>query len=268
VQLPGLVAAPLRQWSGLGERDHRPWSLPRKPWVQGQGWQRLLFIHYRVSADSLARLIPEGLSVETFDRSAWLGVTPFQLTGLRAEGTPPLPWLSSFPELNVRTYLTDGAKPGIWFFSLDAASAVAVRGARRFYHLPYFQANMQIKTNGDETLFFSDRTSDEGPARFRATYRPTGPRFQPNASSLEAFLTERYCLYSHDGRDFHRAEIHHPPWSVQQASAEIQLEGLLPDTIEPVEPPLLHYAHEQHVLIWWAETVRETHPTGEARELS
>ena len=252
-----LLATPLRQLAGLAVRDHRPWPLPRKPWIQGQSWQQLLFVHYRFEPGSLQEQVAEGLRVETFDGSAWLGITPFNLTGLRLALTPPLPGLSSFPELNVRTYVTDGARPGIWFFSLDAGSRLAVRAARRFYDLPYFHARMQLQTEADGVRLRSERLLSRDRARFIATYRPIGPGTVPAPGTLESFLVERYCLYAHDGTSLRRAEIHHPPWCLQPAAAEFEHEGLLPAGIGTVDDaePLLHFAREQHVLVWGPEVV-------------
>src|SRR6266571_1188628 len=128
-----LLQAPVRQASSLEHIEHRPWPVPKRPWVMGQTWDDLLFLHYRVPAGQVRPLVPAGLELQEHSGSAWLGVTPFVITGLRARGLLPLPLASSFRELNVRTYVTRGGKPGIWFFSLDASSQLAVGAARRLY---------------------------------------------------------------------------------------------------------------------------------------
>ena len=116
----------------LEERDHRPWPLPEGPWLQGQTWCDLLFAHWQMPAERLRRVMPPTLPLHLYDDgSAWLGITPFVVTGLRLRGTPPLPWVSRFPELNVRTYVEHDGKPGVWFLSLDATNALAVFAARR-----------------------------------------------------------------------------------------------------------------------------------------
>src|SRR3954453_16381426 len=137
-----LFATPARQSAALREVEHRPWPLPAAPWAMGQTWEHLLFAHWRVDPEELRRLLPEGLELDTHDGEAWLGITPFRLTGLRLRGTLPLPRLSAFHELNVRTYVVADGKPGIWFFSLDADHRLAVLGARRLYRLPYHRARM------------------------------------------------------------------------------------------------------------------------------
>src|SRR5271154_2737716 len=108
----------------LAQTAHRPWPLPAGPWVMAQSWHDLLFAHWPVEAAVLRPLLPPALQIDTFGQQAWLAVVPFRMTGVRLRGTPALPWLSAFPELNVRTYVTTDGKPGGWFFSLDAASAI------------------------------------------------------------------------------------------------------------------------------------------------
>ena len=147
----------------LGEQEHRPWPLPDRPWVMAQTWENLLFAHWPVSAEVLRPLVPEPLPIDEFDGTAWLTITPFEVTGLRARGTPPVPGISSFPELNVRTYTSLDGKPGIWFFSLDAGSWAAVAGARRTYRLPYFRAAMEIERLDGGFRYRSVRASRDGP---------------------------------------------------------------------------------------------------------
>src|SRR2546423_5541719 len=164
-----LLTAPVRQASTLEETDHRPWPVPSRPWIMGQSWDDLLFLHYRLPAEEIRPLVPDGLELEQHSGSAWIGVTPFVITGLRARGLLPLPLVSSFRELNVRTYVTLDGKPGIWFFSLDASSRVAVEAGRRLYRLPYFPADISLRRRGHEILYDSSR--GEGKA-FDAPSRP------------------------------------------------------------------------------------------------
>jgi uncharacterized protein len=218
----------------------------------GQTWDDLLFSHYRVPVATLRTHLPEGLEVQEHSESGWLGVAPFVVTGLRARGLLPLPYASSFRELNVRTYVTRDDKPGIWFFSLDASSRLAVEAARRLYRLPYFHAEISIRRRGDEILY--DCSRDDGKA-FSAAYGPDGDVFNAEPGTLDHFLTERYCLYAeHDG-ELYRAEIHHRPWPLQRARAQIELNTMPPFKLEPTEQPLCHYSKRQDVLIWPLERV-------------
>jgi uncharacterized protein YqjF (DUF2071 family) len=250
----GLAAV----WPAVGQgrvftdTEHRPWPLPAGPWVMAQTWDDLLFAHWPVDEHSLRSLVPEPLTIDTFDGTAWLGITPFEVSGLRLRGTAPLPWLSRFPELNVRTYATFGGKPGIWFFSLDAGSAAAVVGARRTYRLPYFRADMTIARSDHRIRYDSVRASSGEPAELRVDYAPAGIPRPAKAGTLEHWLTERYCLYTLDERQrVMRAEIHHPPWPLQPATATFEANTMPPAGVDlAAQEPLLHFARRQDVVIW------------------
>ena len=241
------------QRATLAERAHRPWPLPERPWLMAQTWQTLLFAHWAVDPEQLERLIPSPLRLDLSDGRAWVGVTPFTVTGTRLRGTPPPPRLSSFPELNVRTYVDFGGKPGIWFFSLDTSRRAAVFGARRAYRLPYFAAEMSVAERAGTVTYASDRVDPSGPpARFRGEYRPAGGRID---DPLARWLAERYCLYVVDerGRAL-RAQIHHPPWPLQPARGELDAQGMADELGARLEgEPLLHYAYRQDTLIWSLE---------------
>lgn len=233
---------------------HRPYPPPSGPWIMAQTWTDLLFAHWPVDAEHLRSLIPAQLLLDTYDGRAWVGLTPFHLSNLRPRGLPPFPWVSAFPELNLRTYVTVRGRPGIYFFSLDAGNPLAVFGARISYRLPYFRARMSIRREGDRLHYASYRTHNNAPrARFRARYRPISAVFQVQPGSLEYFLTERYCLYTvgSTGRVY-RGEIHHRPWPLQAAEAEIITNTLtsahgiqLPDA-----PPFLHFARRVDMVAW------------------
>ncbi len=115
----------------------RPYPPPRRPWVMKQAWHDLLFAHWPFEASAVRPLLPASLPLDTFEGRAWIGVVPFRVGGLRVRALPALPFVSAFPELNVRTYVTLDGQPGVFFFSLDAGSRLAVEAARLAYHLPY-----------------------------------------------------------------------------------------------------------------------------------
>ena len=216
-----------------------------------QTWEELLFAHWQVPADALRTHVPDELELDAYEGAAYLGITPFRVTNLRLRGLPPVPLLSAFIELNCRTYVSHGGeKPGIWFFSLDASSRLAVEAARRLYKLPYFQARMTPPARFTSVRVGADREHD-----WESSYRPTGVGI-PEGESLERFLAERYCLYTTDEAGaLHRAEIHHPPWPLQEATAEIGVNTIAPDGLEVEGEPHLMYSALQDVLIWPLEPV-------------
>ena len=230
--------------------DHRPWPLPTGPRIMEQTWNDLLFAHWPVSPEILRPLVPSVLSLDTFEGQCWVAVTPFHMTGIRFRWLPPLPGLSRFPELNVRTYGSFGGKPGVYFFSLDAGSGAAVRAARKTYRLPYFHARMNVEQHeGDWIAYRSRRDSD---AEFRAKYRPRAPVELRRPGTLTNWLTERYCLYTVYRNSVFRAEIHHQQWPLQDAEAEISENTMViaAGIKLPEIPPLLHFAKKLQVLIW------------------
>lgn len=226
-----------------------------------QRWHDLLFAHWPLPASQVAALLPPGLTLDTYAGEAWLGVVPFRMSHVRPRFLPSVTWLSHFPELNVRTYVRVGDRPGVFFFSLDAGNPVAVSLARRFFHLPYYRARMTINAQpGGQTLAYrSLRTHGNAfPARFEGNYTPTSAVRQVEQGTLEHWLIERYALYSANPRgQIFRGEIHHQPWPIQTAEAEISINSMaeaaglrLPDI-----PPLLHFAHRIDVVAWAIQPV-------------
>jgi len=255
----------------MGSRDdldillntgHRPWPLPKTRWAMTQRWNDLLFAHWPVAAAQLVDLLPSGLTIDTFDGSAWVGVVPFWMDRVQLRGLPPILGTNRFPELNLRTYVRDSENnvAGVYFFSLDAANPIAVAVARTFFHLPYYWAKMSIQhRDKGEFHYSSERRLARRPVRFQANYRSLGRMnsLDPSApGTIEYFLTERYALFTTgpDGK-LHRGNIHHLPWPLELAEAEFEVNELpgahgiqLPDTA-----PLLHYARELVVYVWSLE---------------
>lgn len=238
----------------LDQVQHRPWPPPTTSWVMTQTWYDLLFAHWPFSVETLRRLVPSQLELDTYQGQAWLGVVPFGMLRVFPRGTFPVPWFSGFLELNVRTYVTVGGKPGVYFFSLDAANPMAVQVARRWYHLPYYHAHMTLQPAGGWLYYRSYRTHrGAAPAEFEALYRPAGGVFAAEPGSLEAWLTERYSLYT-VGRqgEVYRGEIHHPRWPLQPAEAVISANSMAaPYAVQiPAAAPLLHFARRLETIEW------------------
>ncbi|MGA3135960.1 MAG: DUF2071 domain-containing protein [Terracidiphilus sp.] len=249
----------------LVRTSHKPRPLPSGRWRMTQRWNDLLFAHWPVPAPSLAPLVPEGLQVDTFQGSAWVGIVPFWLDRIKIRGVPPIPGARSFPDLSLRTYVLDPytGTQGVYCFSLDASNLLAVAAARTFFHLPYHWAEMRLEQRSErEFEFYSRRHWSSRPVVFKARYRGLGPTrnlAERRSGSLECFLTERHCLFSKNraGQPI-RANMHHVSWPLEEAEADIERNDLaavmgieLPD-----QKPVLHYSRRLAVYVWPAELVR------------
>jgi len=270
----------------------------QKSWVMSMQWHNLLFVHYPVPGNLLRPYIPAGLIIDTFHGNAYVAVVPFVMRHVRPRSVPSVPWVSFFPEINLRTYVTaldQDRKPGVWFFSLDAHNPLAVRIARALFHLPYFDASMraeggeqpqdqpqqnqsqeavsksqQVSTDDrihasttaeERWLYYKSVRQQRGnKIGFEGSYRPTGAPFYAQTGSLEHFLVERYCFYScdADGR-IYRGDIQHQPWPLQTAELELTHNSLHePWDIPLTGEPLLHYGHHLNVRAFWPRLVRDT----------
>ncbi len=224
-------------------------------------WEDLAFLHWAVNPALLRPLLPPGLELDLYEGQAWLAVVPFFMRDVAPRLWPLAKAQPDFEELNLRTYVRVGDRPGVWFFSLDAGSRLAVRVARRFFHLPYMDAKFETAAEPDGGiggwLYGSERRHrGEPPASFRARFRPTGPVRFAEPGSLEEFLTERYCLYAHDGRGLVRGDIHHGRWPLQRAETEIERNTLADSIGVTLEgPPLAHFARRLEVVAWWPRPV-------------
>ena len=217
-----------------------------------QRWHALLFAHWPVAPDALRGRIPAELELDLHDGRAWIGVVPFRMSGVRLRALPPLPGASAFPELNVRTYVRHRGVGGVWFFSLDAASRLAVRAARAWFHLPYFAAEMEAAERDGWVDYRSRRTQRGAPgAELRARYRPVGPVEPAAPGSLEDFLTARYCLFARGPRGLLRGDIHHLPWPLRRAEAEIERETMTAASgVAVTGAPHLAFAQRLDVVAW------------------
>jgi len=234
VNLEPILAAP---------RDTVPRPLMRQSWLD------LTFLHWRYEASAVRPLVPPDLELDLYEGAAWVGLVPFRIAGLTHPRAPAIPWLSNFPETNVRTYVFDrSGRRGVWFFSLDAARWPAVLGARAAYALPYYWARMRVDTGESAVHYRSERLA--GPAaRTDIAVQVGAPIPQPN--ELELFLTARFRLYARRGKSLLRADIEHQPWPLQQA----HLLGLEQSVVEaaglpaPAGETLVHFASRVDVLV-------------------
>ena len=238
-----------RQARSLRAVAHRPFPLPASRWTLGQTWEHSFWAHWQVAADEMRVRVPEELEIEEYGGTAWLGIHFFRVRSLRPRGGLPLPGISTFLQLNIRTYVRgpDGL-PGVWFFTIDASSRLAALGVRRVYHVPAFHARMTLEAVDGWEDAECARLGEAGRV-FSGRYRADGEAFRAEPGSLEWFLTERYRLFAADAA----AEMHHDRWLLSPAEAEIELASIAPFGLGGT--PVCHCAFRQDALIWPPEPI-------------
>ena len=220
-----------------------------------QRWVDLLFLHWEVPIHALAPLLPPGLILDTFEGRAFVGLVPFTMTGVRPVWSPAIPGLSRFHETNVRTYVIGpNHEPGVWFFSLDAANAVAVRAARALWRLPYHLARMDLRHGDDGSIAYASERLWPGPLPAVCSVRavPTGSIAPAAPGTLLHFLVERYILFAQARGRLFRGQVHHPPYPIQTAEVHALEETLVAAAgiPRPDDAPLAHAAREVRVHIF------------------
>jgi uncharacterized protein YqjF (DUF2071 family) len=211
---------PDRARRGQAEADPADARRSARPAIGYQRWDQILFLHWEVSPRALRPLVDPRLDLDLAAGRAYVSLTPFTMRGARLRFLPHLPAISHFHELNLRTYVRGGGVPGLWFLSLDAASAPAAALARVTLGLPYFRARIDRSASGDAHVYVSERLPPLAtPATFRATWTAGAPAVAP-AGSLERFLTERYALYTTLGGQLLRVRVRHPTWPLRAAAVE------------------------------------------------
>lgn len=203
---------------------------PASPVVMYQRWRALTFLHFPCDPAEVQATLPDGLTVDTYPLNgremAWVGLVPFRMEGVRPRFLPPIPGLSAFPETNVRTYVhREGHEPGVWFYSLDAANAIACRIARSTFGLPYHEAAMSVDESPGRIRYVSRRTA-EG-ADHEIDVVPGTDVGTATPGTLEFFLVERYLLYTRILGRLVTGRVHHPPYSLQNVEVPNVHESLV-----------------------------------------
>jgi uncharacterized protein YqjF (DUF2071 family) len=212
-------------------------------WTIAETRREILLAHWPVALDAVARQLPPELPVDTFDGEAWLGIVACRLEAVRVRGLPPLPGLSSGPQLEVCTYVSLDGRPGIWLFSVERSRQALVEAAKRSLRLPAYRARMSVGPGAVDV--------DRDGFAFRARYVPEGVAFSPRPGTLEHFLTERDALYTADGGRLYRAQLNHGPWSLRRARCTVGAATIAPLLLDG--PPLALCAESQDVLAWSLE---------------
>ncbi|MBX9670626.1 MAG: DUF2071 domain-containing protein [Candidatus Obscuribacterales bacterium] len=242
----------------LASCAHRSHPYPASlSWVMTQCWDDLLFAHWSFDPAAIRHLIPEQLALDTFDGRAYIGIVPFKMRKVRMRLMPSFCGVSNFLELNVRTYVTVNNIPGVYFFSLDASSLLAVEGARTWFRLPYYYAEMRSAERDGKYFYESRRIDRRGAAAgLKVSWRPKEV-MPATPDSIEHFLTARYCLYTISGdNSVLRAHVHHLPWPLQTAYADITVNTMLdPLGLTCEGDPIVHFSRTLLTVEWAPELV-------------
>lgn len=217
-------------------------------------WRNLAFLHWPLPQTQLQSRLPDGLELDTHDGVAWLGITPFEMRNVHVTGMPPVPTASNFPELNVRTYVRRNERAGVFFFSLDAASLLAVMTARSVTGLPYYHARMSARASNTGIEYASDRRAARAPrAALRVRYAPVGDVFRSEPGSLEHFLTERYSLFVERGSKLLRLDVEHGAWPLQNGSVEVSVNTMAQAAglTVPAQKPHVLFSRQLQVVAHW-----------------
>ncbi|MFD1707513.1 YqjF family protein [Siminovitchia sediminis] len=204
----------------LNAADHRPYPLPSKRWIMRQVWNNVLFLHWPVPPERLRPFIPSALEIDMYERTAWIGIVAFQMKGIYFRGLQSISVVPPFAEMNVRTYVTNNGKPGVFFMTLDVNDWASLNIAKRWYRLPYSPAAITILKSG-ETFYYKNNRKRSS-AEFYGNCTPVPGEYFPEEGTLDHWLTERYCFYTTDNKyNIYCGEIHHLPWPLQKAEITI-----------------------------------------------
>ena len=190
-----------------------PRQRPKKKIKGYQSWRNLTFLHWEIASEELEPLLPSGLQLDLFQGKAYIGIVPFEMKNIRPAWCPQVLGFN-FLETNVRTYVIHNQEPGVFFFSLDANSYIAVKVARWIWHLPYFHSAMTL-SNKDAIYNYTLKRTDKVQSQIKIEVSETLPPSE--ADSLEYFLLERYLLFTELRGQLLRGQVHHIPYPVRQA---------------------------------------------------
>ncbi|WP_332649466.1 YqjF family protein [Lysinibacillus sp. 54212] len=226
-------------------------SFPKFPWVLQQNWHNVLFVHYPVYSKSLQKFVPRSLELDTFNGMCWVSIVLFIVKKNRIRLLPLIPGTNQFIQMNVRTYVTLDGTPGVYFLSIDASNKVAVTLATTLFFLPNYDAVMNLQQEGS-SIFFQSARKGKVSLEMECCYKPISPVFYATKNSLEAWLIERYTLFSlnRNGQPV-RGDIYHAPWQLQHVEATVYKNTMLTDLSIAAEynEPIFHFSKMQQARI-------------------
>jgi len=227
----------------LQETSHRPFPMPATTWKYYQEWHHVLFAHWKVDAETLTPLIPNGLTLDLFDKEAWVSLVAFTIKHLRPRFLPPFPPLSNFHEINMRTYVLRKGKRGIYFLSIGAQKSGSALMAKLVTGLPYVHSNI----TGSEGYYASENKKLN--FHLRTTYEPQHNTFI--RSALDRWLTDRFCLFHELSNKIFSHDIHHQDWPLQTVDIKmLDVHYQFREVLIAGKADLYHYANGVQVATW------------------
>lgn len=230
--------------------SHRPYPLPKLPWLMTQTWTDVVFVHWPVEASSIRSSVPDGIEIDIYGGQAWISVVFFSLKEAGLIITPRFSIKEKVHEMNVRTYVKRNGKQGVYFFSLDTNSLLNTVGPRLAYFLPYFWADLKKERNNESLTIKAARKSSH--RKYKCSLSTCGQTYTAEKGSLDEWLTERYCLFNRIGGRYLRTDIHHKKWRLMQAEGRAAENSFLQPELEgaAAETPIFHYSKSQTAFIW------------------
>jgi uncharacterized protein YqjF (DUF2071 family) len=232
----------------LNVTSHRPWPIPKMDWKFYQEWNKPFFLHWKVETKDIIGLIPEGITLDTFNNDAWISVVGFTTGNLRPKGLPAFPPISNFYELTFRTYVKDENRVGIYFFNIEAGKLLSVCLSKAITGMPYQKAKMQRLETVSEQNYLSNNKGKT----FNLTYKIG--HIISTKTKLDKWLTERYCIYLEQKKDLYRYEVHHIPWQLYTINiTNLNTNQKIGNTSLNRQPDLAHYSEGVDTIGWPSE---------------
>lgn len=233
----------------LQEVHHRPWALPHGPWQYYQEWNKVLFLHWEVPFESLRKLVPEHLNLDSLRGTYYVSLVAFTMEKIRPRNMPSLKLVSDFHEINVRTYIDNDNKKGVYFLNIEAQKFLSAFIARKLSGLPYEKANIKRTESVYNSINISKQYS------IKASY--SVKEILLRKSELDSWLTERYCLYFKDGDGLYAYDIHHKAWEIRNVQFDhLSVDYKIGDIhLTSAQPFSGHYSKGVEVVAWTRQKV-------------
>ena len=227
----------------LADTKHRPFDYPTGNWTYYQEWNNALFLHWKVPFAALRKLVPVGLTLDTFYGNAYVSLVAFTMQKIRLRNLPAIKFVSEFDEINIRTYIDNDNRKGVYFLSIEAEKQLSVYIAKALSGLPYRKSNIHRTLGNCKSVNLRDRSSLDTEFEVK--------KVLTQKAALDHWLTERYCLYHDKAEVIYRYDIHHKEWEIKDVHMKrLNLDYKIGDLNLTNEPDSIHYSEGVKVLAW------------------